>query len=89
MKFAVITFPGSNSDHDSYSAVKTLGEEVEYVWHQETDLTQVGTGVEAMRNLLAERTDFTAVFAFSDRAAIEAIDVIQGHGKRVPQDIAV
>ncbi len=40
MRVAVITFPGSNSDHDSYSAVKyCLQEEVEYVWHQETDLS--------------------------------------------------
>lgn len=39
MKFGVITFPGSNSDHDSYSAVKfSLGEDVEYIWHQETKL---------------------------------------------------
>lgn len=40
MKFAVITFPGSNSDHDSYSAVKYgLGEPVEYVWHRDSDLS--------------------------------------------------
>ncbi|MBN4076215.1 phosphoribosylformylglycinamidine synthase subunit PurQ [Gemmatimonas aurantiaca] len=40
MKFGVITFPGSNSDHDSYSAVKyALGEEVEYIWHQDTELS--------------------------------------------------
>lgn len=36
MKFAVIVFPGSNCDVDCYYAVKDgLGEEVEYVWHQE------------------------------------------------------
>ena len=39
MKFAVVTFPGANSDHDSYSAVKTLGEQVDYVWHREHDLS--------------------------------------------------
>lgn len=39
MKFAVVTFPGSNSDHDSYSAVKILGEPVDYVWHQDSDLS--------------------------------------------------
>lgn len=39
MKFAVVTFPGSNSDHDSYGAVKTLGEQVDYVWHQDRDLS--------------------------------------------------
>ncbi|WP_226671525.1 phosphoribosylformylglycinamidine synthase subunit PurQ [Metabacillus litoralis] len=41
MKFAVIVFPGSNCDVDMYHAIKDeLGEEVEYVWHDETDLSQ-------------------------------------------------
>jgi len=40
MKFAVIVFPGSNCDLDMYHAIKDeLGEEVEYVWHDETDLS--------------------------------------------------
>lgn len=39
MKFAVIVFPGSNCDVDMYHAVKDiLGEEVEYVDHNVTDL---------------------------------------------------
>jgi len=41
VKFAVIVFPGSNCDIDMYHAIKDeLGEEVEYVWHDETDLSQ-------------------------------------------------
>lgn len=40
MKFAVLVFPGSNCDIDMYHAIKDeLGEEVEYVWHAETDLS--------------------------------------------------
>ncbi|WP_409367026.1 phosphoribosylformylglycinamidine synthase subunit PurQ [Lysinibacillus sp. 38-6] len=40
MKFAVLVFPGSNCDIDMYHAIKDeLGEEVEYVWHSETDLS--------------------------------------------------
>lgn len=40
MKFAVLVFPGSNCDVDMYHAIKDeLGEEVEYVWHTETDLS--------------------------------------------------
>ncbi|MGM7724723.1 phosphoribosylformylglycinamidine synthase subunit PurQ [uncultured Metabacillus sp.] len=40
MKFAVIVFPGSNCDVDMYHAIKDeLGEEVEYVWHDQTDLS--------------------------------------------------
>ncbi|PPA68989.1 phosphoribosylformylglycinamidine synthase subunit PurQ [Jeotgalibacillus proteolyticus] len=40
MKFAVIVFPGSNCDIDMYHAIKDeLGEEAEYVWHDEGDLS--------------------------------------------------
>jgi len=39
MRFAVIVFPGSNCDVDMYHAVKDeLGEEAEYVWHDEKSL---------------------------------------------------
>ena len=39
MKFAVITFPGSNCDQDAYHAARdVLGEAAEYVWHKDTDL---------------------------------------------------
>ncbi|MFC7687388.1 phosphoribosylformylglycinamidine synthase subunit PurQ [Ureibacillus sp. GCM10028918] len=41
MKFAVLVFPGSNCDIDMYHAIKDeLGEEVEYVWHDTTDLSE-------------------------------------------------
>jgi len=40
MKFAVIVLPGSNCDVDCYHAIEdVLGQPVDYVWHQETDLT--------------------------------------------------
>ncbi|KOS71445.1 phosphoribosylformylglycinamidine synthase [Lysinibacillus contaminans] len=40
MKFAVLVFPGSNCDIDMYHAIKDeLGEEVDYVWHSQTDLS--------------------------------------------------
>ena len=39
MKFAVIVFPGSNCDEDAYHAAKdVLGQDVEYIWHKDTDL---------------------------------------------------
>jgi phosphoribosylformylglycinamidine synthase len=38
MKFGVVTFPGSNCDYDAFSAVKLIGEEVEFLWHQSSDL---------------------------------------------------
>ncbi len=39
MKFAVVVFPGSNSDYDAfYAASQVLGEDAELVWHKDTDL---------------------------------------------------
>ena len=39
MKFAVVVFPGSNSDRDAwYAARQVLGEQAELVWHKDTDL---------------------------------------------------
>ena len=39
MKFAVVVFPGSNSDHDAwYAAGQVLGQAAELVWHKDTDL---------------------------------------------------
>jgi phosphoribosylformylglycinamidine synthase len=39
MKFAVVVFPGSNSDRDAHYAASTvLGEEASLVWHKDTDL---------------------------------------------------
>jgi len=39
MKFAVVVFPGSNSDHDAYYAARhVLGQEAEFIWHKDTSL---------------------------------------------------
>jgi len=39
MKFVVVVFPGSNSDHDALYAVDhVLGEEARFVWHKDTSL---------------------------------------------------
>jgi len=39
MKFAVIVFPGSNSDRDAYhAATAVVGEQASLVWHKDTDL---------------------------------------------------
>jgi phosphoribosylformylglycinamidine synthase subunit PurQ / glutaminase len=40
MKFGIVTFPGSNCDHDTFHAVvDALGEEAAYLWHKDHDLT--------------------------------------------------
>lgn len=39
IKFGVITFPGSNTDYDSYYALsEVLGNKVEQIWHKDRDL---------------------------------------------------
>ncbi len=39
MKFAVVVFPGSNSDYDAfYAASAVIGEDAALVWHKDTDL---------------------------------------------------
>ncbi|RJQ31762.1 MAG: phosphoribosylformylglycinamidine synthase subunit PurQ [Actinobacteria bacterium] len=37
MKFGVLVFPGSNCDTDCHWAVSELGQEVDYIWHHQTD----------------------------------------------------
>ena len=40
MKFAVIVFPGSNCDYDAYYVIKKhLQVDVDFVWHQDSGLT--------------------------------------------------
>ncbi|RJQ53031.1 MAG: phosphoribosylformylglycinamidine synthase subunit PurQ [Actinobacteria bacterium] len=39
MKFGVVIFPGSNCDADTHDALEFLGQDVSYVWHQETDVS--------------------------------------------------
>lgn len=42
MKFGVITFPGSNCDHDMIYVLETImGFEVEHLWHKDHDLKGV------------------------------------------------
>jgi phosphoribosylformylglycinamidine synthase I len=39
MRFGVVIFPGSNCDTDAWHALHdVMGQEVRYIWHQETDL---------------------------------------------------
>ncbi|MFA5669553.1 MAG: phosphoribosylformylglycinamidine synthase subunit PurQ [Balneolaceae bacterium] len=40
--FGIITFPGSNCDHDAYHALKhVMNCEVKFLWHKETDLSGI------------------------------------------------
>lgn len=44
MKFGVVTFPGSNCDHDVIDALRNdLGQEVVELWHKDQDLSKFST----------------------------------------------
>lgn len=44
MKFGVVTFPGSNCDHDVIDALRNdLGQEVIELWHKDQDLSKFDT----------------------------------------------
>jgi phosphoribosylformylglycinamidine synthase len=40
VRFAVIVFPGTWSDHDSQYSLQVAGQEADLVWHRETDLSR-------------------------------------------------
>jgi phosphoribosylformylglycinamidine synthase subunit PurQ / glutaminase len=39
MKFGVVTFPGSNCDHDMIDALRELGQQVYPLWHKDQDIS--------------------------------------------------
>lgn len=39
MKFGVVRFPGTNCEQDAMHALRFMGYQAEYVWHQESDLS--------------------------------------------------
>jgi len=42
MRIGVVTFPGSNSDHDAYHVVKHVcGQDARFVWHKDADLSGI------------------------------------------------
>jgi phosphoribosylformylglycinamidine synthase subunit PurQ / glutaminase len=40
VKVSVITFPGSNCDHDAYEVFSERGHQCKQVWHKDTDLSE-------------------------------------------------
>ncbi len=82
MRFAVIVFPGSNCDVDMYHAIKDeLGEEVEYVWHTEADLSRFDAILLPGRFSYGDYLRCGAIARFSN--IMEAVIQAAGEGKPV------
>lgn len=78
--------------HERERGYRTALEDAGLKYDQE--LVQKGdftpfSGYAAMKEIMAIRTDFTALFSANDQMAIGAIKAIKGIGKTVPDDIAV
>jgi DNA-binding LacI/PurR family transcriptional regulator len=70
------------------NALQVAGRDVNRSLQAFTDYSY-DSGMVAMQRLLAQSPNLDAVFVTSDLMAIGAINVVQNHGKRVPEDIAV
>lgn len=64
-------------------------EKLVIITEDEKDRYSMKNGYRAMKQLLENRTDATAVFAISDSIAIGACKAIMDAGKRIPEDMAV
>lgn len=49
----------------------------------------IGDGAKAIKTLLALHPDLDGIFSANDRAAVDAMRVLQDMGKRIPEDIAI
>ena len=50
---------------------------------------EMESGEAAIRKLLADKTEFDAVFASNDNMAIGALETLRAAGRKVPEDVAV
>ncbi|WP_194409561.1 LacI family DNA-binding transcriptional regulator [Microbacterium cremeum] len=94
---AVVALGGSNAGSPSVQTLRTQG----YVTaHRErgapvrSDLIvnaglHLPDGYEAMSRVIADGTEFDAVFAFTDASALGALRALADHGIRVPHDVQV
>jgi DNA-binding LacI/PurR family transcriptional regulator len=87
--------PFSSDSNDRWQAVcavaKELGLEMdaELIVELEIDDPSPQVGYPYVKQLLARKKPFTALFAYNDISAIGAIRAIQEEGLRIPQDVSV
>jgi DNA-binding LacI/PurR family transcriptional regulator len=87
--------PHALDSESRWESIKQLAEQIglrmrpELCVHIHTNSWSPELGYPVIRDLLASRRDFTALFCFNDIAAIGAIRAIVDAGLRCPQDISV
>ena len=70
-------------------ALEECGIQLDRELVEETITFEMSDSYAGMKNLLARRDDFTAVFAISDAMAVAAMKALHDQGKRVPEDCSV
>jgi DNA-binding LacI/PurR family transcriptional regulator len=87
--------PHALDSEPRWQSIRQLAESIgirmrpELCVHLQTNSWSPEIGYPVIRDLLAVRRDFTAIFCFNDTAAIGAIRAIVDAGLRCPQDISV
>jgi LacI family transcriptional regulator len=87
--------PHALDSESRWESIRQLAERIgirmrpELCVHIHTNSWSPELGYPVVRDLLASRRDFTAIFCFNDIAAIGAIRAIVDAGLRCPQDISV
>ena len=87
--------PHSSDSEDRWKAVCKVAQELglamdpDLIINLEFDDPSPQVGYPYVKQLLAKKKPFTALFAYNDISAIGAIRAIQEEGLRVPQDVSV
>jgi DNA-binding LacI/PurR family transcriptional regulator len=87
--------PFSTDSHERWELICQLAPEYgiaiypELVMRLEAETGTPQVGYPVMKQFLAKKPDFTALFAYNDISAIGAIRALADEGLRVPQDVSV
>ena len=80
MRFGILVFPGTWSETDCYYQVKDiLGQDAEYVWHDETNLDGVDSVILGVKN----RTELAECVAAANATPLSA-----GEMQRIDGDLS-
>lgn len=88
-RIAMLADPNSNRIPGYEAALDEAGIEWRALAHYRADRTDARMGAEAVRRLMQDHPDFTAIFCHSDLVAIGAIQALNEAGVTIPDDVSV